>query len=197
VCRNPGVITVYGGDGGISSLNHVNQTVTWWQEDRDQPGFVINPYELLASLINKSMRSNDNALMSPGDLDKKADAEISGINNGGAALMIYLMIQSKTIPDAQLDVYKTSMKYYCELDTLAMAMIMESWINDYKRWGDTKNPFQAEELGEKGRLPRHCATGGHRVPAPRYDILRRSGPSFAWACPWLLLPWITSSLITH
>lgn len=121
----------YGGDGDISSLNHLNQAVTWWQEDRDKPGSVLNPYDLLAGLINTSMSSADDDLMSLGDLDRKENAELSGINNGGAALMIYLMIQSKSIPKTQLELYKTSMKYYCELDTLAMAMIMESWINDY------------------------------------------------------------------
>jgi len=43
--------------------------------------------------------------------------------------MAYAKLQNAGLSDHQRKAIEASLKRYCELDTLAMAMIVESWID--------------------------------------------------------------------
>lgn len=117
---------IYGGDGPIPSLNYKNGSIVWWQADPDGTGRPRDPYDLLSSTVSDSItaQSTDHELM------QKAEALPEGIlNDGAGAMMAYIRLQSGRIPEAQALDLQQAMLRYCELDTLAMVMIMEAWIN--------------------------------------------------------------------
>ncbi len=100
---------IYGAKDGIESLNF--QNMIWWSQD-DQ-GKVIDPYKKLL----------DRDLLGSEDDDSVEIAE------GGAAAMAYGRLQYEELrPETRLAVEKSLYKY-CELDTLAMVMIVEAWID--------------------------------------------------------------------
>ena len=88
---------------------------TWIQFEGDT---VIDPYELLPAVFD--------------DVDKKtwtdlwADEDIRG---GGAAMAAYLRLQQAGLPKEYREKVQQGLLKYCELDTLAMVMIVESWRN--------------------------------------------------------------------
>ena len=88
---------------------------TWIQFNGDT---VVDPYELLPAVFD--------------DIDKKtwddlwADEDIRG---GGAAMAAYLRLQQNGLPDEYRKKVEQGLLKYCELDTLAMVMIVESWLN--------------------------------------------------------------------
>ncbi len=96
-----------------SSRNFAMQT--WIQFNGDT---VVDPYELLPAVFD--------------DIDKKtwddlwADEDIRG---GGAAMAAYLRLQQNGLPDEYRKKVEQGLLKYCELDTLAMVMIVESWLN--------------------------------------------------------------------
>ena len=51
------------------------------------------------------------------------------INNGGAALTAYAMMQFKHMSSQERDKISQALLRYCELDTLTMVMIYEHWHN--------------------------------------------------------------------
>ena len=117
---------IYGGNGPIPSINY-KTPVVWWREDPQKPGKPIDPYDLLAS---------QSALGSQGDTGKICEAAEQAINadggvlrDGGAAMMAYTRLQSGRLSPDEEKKLKEAMLRYCELDTLAMVMIMQSWIN--------------------------------------------------------------------
>jgi len=116
---------IYGGDGKISSWNYKTPMV-WWREDPQKPGKPIDPYDLLAS---------QSALGSQGDTGKICEAAEQAINDdggvlrdGGAAMMAYTRLQSGRLGPDEEKKLKEAMLRYCELDTLAMVMVMQGWL---------------------------------------------------------------------
>ena len=102
---------VYGASDGIPSLNFTNHQ--WITETND----VINdPYSLLPPLQNNLDKAND-ALLS--DADRIAD--------GGAAMTAYGHLQYVEMGDAERQALNSALLKYCELDTLAMVMVVEGW----------------------------------------------------------------------
>ena len=96
-----------------SSRNFPSQT--WIQFDGAS---VIDPYELLPAVFD--------------DVDKKTWDELwtdEDIRGGGAAMAAYLRMQQAGLPDGYREKVKQGLLKYCELDTLAMVMIVESWRN--------------------------------------------------------------------
>ena len=100
---------IYGTLNGIPSKNFTN--MVWWQEGAD--GVALDPYKLLLTKLE-------------GDT---SDEETEGINQGGAASFAYLRTQFEDIQPAERLAIQQALLRYCELDTLAMVMILQGWVN--------------------------------------------------------------------
>ena len=105
---------IYGAKSGISSKNFTN--FRWWQFDED--GKPKDPYSLLTKygedLIGEKLRPEED----PDDLV---------IAEGGAATTAYARLQFETLnPDTRNKINEALLRY-CELDTLAMVMIVQGW----------------------------------------------------------------------
>ena len=99
---------VYGAAGQMSSMNF--KDMSWWQQDSD--GRVLDPYKLLVTEL--------------GEDEKAAEA----INQGGAASNAYLRLQFEDLHAVDREALRQGLLRYCELDTLAMGFILQSWIED-------------------------------------------------------------------
>jgi len=101
---------VYGAANGLVSLNF--KDMTWWQLDRN--GEVLDPYKLL--------------------MDKHEGDEdmYEAVNQGGAASNAYLRLQFEDLNPRERSSLRAALLRYCELDTLAMALILESWCDELK-----------------------------------------------------------------
>ena len=104
---------IYG--NSIKSFNFRN--FTWWQEVN---GKFADPYELLKSIEAEMIGAEGAEIF---------DTEDDGfeIAEGGAAAAAYTRLQYETLSETQRDKIKNALLRYCELDTLAMAMIVEAW----------------------------------------------------------------------
>ena len=107
---------IYGADAGIPSMNY--QDFTWWQ--RDEFGNPQDPYSLLTKyaedLLGETVLSNED----PDDLV---------IAEGGAATTAYARLQFESLnPTTRVKINEALLRY-CELDTLAMVMIVQGWKN--------------------------------------------------------------------
>ncbi len=99
---------VYGAPNGIPSKNFKN--MAWWQQGPQ--GEVLDPYKLLV-----------------GELGTEEE-EAEGINQGGAASNAYLRLQFESLhADTRASLRKGLLRY-CELDTLAMGFILQSWLHE-------------------------------------------------------------------
>lgn len=109
---------IYGKE--IPSLNF--QNFTWWQY---KDGEFIEPYDLLKDIENE-MLGNEGAEI--------FDTEDDGfeIAEGGAAAAAFARLQFECLTGQQRINIKNALLRYCELDTLAMVMIVEAW----KDWGE-------------------------------------------------------------
>ncbi|MDC0122400.1 hypothetical protein OAH99_01775 [Planktomarina sp.] len=54
------------------------------------------------------------------------------LKNGGAALMAYARMQFEVMSDYERGELQNALRKYCELDTLAMVMIVEAWRDKLK-----------------------------------------------------------------
>ena len=104
----------YGSASGIPSKNYSG--FAWWQAD--ESGNPKDPYSLLKSygedlLGEKFLPSED-----PDDLV---------VAEGGAATTAYARLQFETLNPATRAKINEALLRYCELDTLAMVMIVQAW----------------------------------------------------------------------
>lgn len=96
--------------------NHHGQI--WWRRD-PATGEVMDPYKLLSPLIDEANLSEDQSLA----------LENGGvIDDGGSALVAYGKLQFEDLPSEDRTRLVDSLLRYCELDTLAMVMIVEHWL---------------------------------------------------------------------
>jgi hypothetical protein len=103
----------YGG-GRVNSKNFL-ESIAWWQAGTD--GLPIDPYQLLPSVFNDlDLASGD-----------EEEADQTRLNQGGAAVMAYARLQFESIKHDERVRWETALKKYCELDTLAMVMIVQGW----------------------------------------------------------------------
>jgi hypothetical protein len=106
---------IYGTE--IPSKNY--QGFSWWEE---RSGALIDPYQRLRELTEGML----------GEIGADAaDAEALeidiDISEGGAAAMAFARLQFEDLsPDVRAAI-KAALLRYCELDTLAMVMILEAW----------------------------------------------------------------------
>lgn len=104
---------VYGST--IKSKNFHNQQ---WIVERE--GKVLDPYELLQPLFEG---------FSAALLDSLILAEDTELSDGGAAMIAYAQMQFTQMTDAERERVRRALLQYCELDTLAMTMIVQDWTN--------------------------------------------------------------------
>lgn len=99
----------YGTPAGIPSKNFSG--MAWWQSG---PEGVLDPYKLLVSP------------------DRLIDADIEevgfDINQGGAATNAYMCLQFEDMEQDKRKAIEQALLRYCELDTLAMVMILQAWV---------------------------------------------------------------------
>jgi hypothetical protein len=105
---------IYGAPNGIKSLNFSERA--WIEVDQD--GSVKDPYERLPSIYRDISRNEMDRLF--GD-DELAD--------GGAAMMTYAMMQFTEMAEPERQALASALLRYCELDTLAMVMLYEYWVD--------------------------------------------------------------------
>ncbi len=104
---------IYGAKDGILSRNFVDQVL--WQEEG---GAVVNPYQLLPPVFTDLPRDLLDTL------EANADLEIA---EGGAATTAYARLQFEDMAEQERKSIEAALLRYCELDTLAMVMVYESW----------------------------------------------------------------------
>ena len=105
---------IYGDAEAITSLNYKN--FVWWKQDLD--GEVIDPYEFLQGSASALLGDEAQDYM---------EAEDFGIAEGGAAATAYSRLQFESLDPQSREQIKCALLRYCELDTLAMVMIVEAW----------------------------------------------------------------------
>ncbi len=104
----------YGAKNGIRSLNYKDQT--WWVPAAN--GGVADPYDLLKIYAQDLLG------------DEAGDAITSeefGIAEGGAAASAYARLQFESLNETSRQLIEKALLRYCELDSLAMVMIVEAW----------------------------------------------------------------------
>jgi Domain of unknown function(DUF2779) len=114
-----------------SSQNYTN--MQWWQEKAPSSSYriPIDPYQLLTG----SSSSGDTGEDSSGSSGGAAAAGGRGIGgssiaHGGDAIRAYSVLQNARLPVEERSAIERSLLRYCELDTLAMAMIMQA-VQDF------------------------------------------------------------------
>lgn len=113
---------VYGAPIGMPSLNFGSSEGFAWI-DVSSDGTVSDPYDRLKAM------ARDMLLLG---VDERA-ADDSIIAEGGAAATAYARLQFEQMDAQMRDRIKSALLRYCELDTLAMAMIVEAWRADCRR----------------------------------------------------------------
>lgn len=107
---------VYGAPNGMPSLNFACPEGFAWI-DVGSDGTVSDPYNRLKAMARD---------MLPAGIDERA-ADDSIIAEGGAAATAYSRLQFEQMDTLTRDRIKSALLRYCELDTLAMAMVVEAW----------------------------------------------------------------------
>jgi hypothetical protein len=105
---------IYGAVGGILSLNYKD----WAWVTRDVDGKVVDPYKLLPPVFQGISA----------DQLEYAEKNVEGLADGAAAMMAYARLQFIQ-PEADRESLASALLRYCELDTMAMVMIWEHWVN--------------------------------------------------------------------
>lgn len=108
---------IYGSET-IKSLNLKNHT--WIEIGED--GKVIDPYKKLPELFYDC---------DPKDVKLLSEQSLK-LNNGGLALTAYARLQFTEMSDYERDKLTKGLYEYCELDTLAMVMIHQAWVDMIK-----------------------------------------------------------------
>ncbi len=101
----------------IPSLNY--KGFSWWEE---RNGILIDPYQRLKELTVQMLGEG-------GENQAELDALEVDINvaEGGAAAMAFARLQFEDLSPETRAAIKSALLRYCELDTLAMVMIVEAW----------------------------------------------------------------------
>ena len=112
--RKPGV---YGAGLAIESLNFKDsQGHVWLQSDKGN-----DPYKTLPGIFDPEHGDlNDMLLRLAGDEDDEG-----AINQGGLAMTAYNYTQFKDLNDSERQSIEQALLRYCELDTLAMVILVQ------------------------------------------------------------------------
>jgi hypothetical protein len=119
---------VYGGSaavsGGMVSKNF--KDFAWWVADASDASVPVEPYELLrrygADLLGEEVRAGE-------------DPDELAITEGGAAATAYARLQVEGVDAVTRLRIREALLRYCELDTLAMVMILQGWVGVLEQLG--------------------------------------------------------------
>ncbi len=103
---------VYGKRLEFSSLNFDDQV--WIRDDKN-----MDPYKNLPTVFEGVDREKLDNLVK----------DFEGLADGGAALTAYNYLQFTEVSEGERKMIADALLRYCELDTLAMVMIVEGWMN--------------------------------------------------------------------
>jgi hypothetical protein len=104
---------------GIEIPSRNYKGFSWWEE---RSGVLIDPYQRLRELTDEMLGE-----MGADAADAEALEIDIDISEGGAAAMAFARLQFEDLgPDVRAAI-KAALLRYCELDTLAMVMIVEAW----------------------------------------------------------------------
>lgn len=107
---------------GSSTMSSKNFNKMIWIKEQD--GLVVDPYKLLDPFFDAKIDGMlDDRIEHAGQDDTKY------IGDGGAAMMAYAEMQYSEVPKEIIQNRMNSLLKYCELDTLAMVMIIEEFKN--------------------------------------------------------------------
>ena len=94
------------------------QDFAWWVPEASNPSVPVEPYELLrrygADLLGEEVRAGE-------------DPDELAITEGGAAATAYARLQFEDVDAVTRAKICEALLRYCELDTLAMVMIVQGW----------------------------------------------------------------------
>jgi hypothetical protein len=62
--------------------------------------------------------------------EMETEGNLSSLDNGGAAMVAYAYLQFADMTDTERELYRQALLRYCELDTMAMVMIWEYWMDE-------------------------------------------------------------------
>jgi len=108
----------YGGKG--ISLNF-DEPMTWWREEN---GSVADPYKLLPPVFDD---------LSQEEVDALEEDAADELREGGAAMAAYARLQFEELPSMQRQAIEKALLRYCELDTLAMVMAVQAWMEELRK----------------------------------------------------------------
>ncbi len=106
---------IYGAADRMPSLNY--KDFTWLTIDENGKS-IDDPYEILRGLGAEMLGESLTAGQDPDELV---------IAEGGAAATAYSRLQFEDLQEAQRSQIKEALLRYCELDTLAMVMVVQGW----------------------------------------------------------------------
>lgn len=106
---------IYGNANGIQSLNFKSEDgFTWFDPDTNN----YDPYVILKNLAYSLL---------PDNIDEFSEENSSIIAEGGSAAIAYERLQYENLNIEERNKIKESLLRYCELDTLAMVMVVQAW----------------------------------------------------------------------
>lgn len=111
---------VYGAIGGIKSRNYQDKI---WIE-RGENGEVADPYYLLPRLFDDCPEAYDTLLA-----NEQLFSSDTELHDGGAAMTAYCKLQFTEMSDAERAEIEKALLKYCELDTFAMVMLYQGWLD--------------------------------------------------------------------
>lgn len=111
---------IYGSPHGIASLNFASPAGIAWIEVGAN-GSISDPYAKLKQAARDLL---------PDGLAETPEGEASIIAEGGAAATAYARLQFEDLSDEARQRIESALLRYCELDTLAMVMIVQAWVAD-------------------------------------------------------------------
>ena len=106
---------IYGGHAQIKSLNFNDEARAWVKMENGQ---VCDPYSSLPKLFENLDIANE-------DIDYYFDGD--ELAEGGSASIAYMYMQFAEMSEYERHNLREGLLRYCELDTLAMVMIVEAW----------------------------------------------------------------------
>jgi hypothetical protein len=111
---------IYGSAEGVPSKNFPiegAEGMIWWVPDSDG---AKNPYDLLPPIFSDIRQD---------ELEAEAEEEGEDIREGGAATTAYSRMQFTNVSPELREATRKALLRYCELDTLAMVMIYQAWMD--------------------------------------------------------------------
>ena len=117
---------VYG--SSIPSKNFKN--FAWWVPSASDASVPLEPYDLLRleaeDLLGEALMAGE-------------DPDVLAITEGGAAATAYARLQFEDVDEVERRMIREALLRYCELDTLAMVMIVQGWVGVLEQLGSDQH----------------------------------------------------------